>query len=114
MASYFDPYAALGVPPTATPDEVKQAYFQRVREHPPEREPETFKTIRAAYERVRDPDQRTETDMLLLQPYPAPERWPQPPALDLSIHREDLIALARALSDLERKEFREDFRKVRV
>ena len=63
---YVDPYAVLGVTRSATPAEIKQAYFALVRAHPPEREPETFKRIRAAYERLRDPERRTETDMLLL------------------------------------------------
>ena len=48
-----DPYAALGVAPTASDDEVKQAYFAQVRAHPPESDPQAFKRIRAAYERLR-------------------------------------------------------------
>ncbi len=31
-----DPYDTLGVPPTATPDEIARAYRQRLREHHPD------------------------------------------------------------------------------
>lgn len=114
MTSYTDPYAALGVTREATPDEVKQAYFKLVRQHSPERDPEAFKAIRAAYERVNTPDKRVEADMRLLQAYPAPTLWSAPAELDLDVHREDVIALARATSDVERTDFREDFRKVKI
>lgn len=109
--TYSDPYAALGVPHDATLEQIKDAYFKLVREHPPERDPETFKTIRAAYDRVRTAERRVEADLLLLQELPLPAEWRQP-SFDLSVHREDLLTAARALSDLERTDFRMDFRKV--
>jgi len=108
---YTDPYAVLGVTRAATPDAIKAAYFARVRAHPPEREPEAFKQIRAAYERLRDPERRAETDLLLLEPWPVPRRR-RPPALDLALHREDVLDAARALTDLGRTEWREHFAKV--
>lgn len=114
MDTYSDPYTILRIARTATADEVKQAYFALVRQHPPERDPETFKRIRAAYERLRSPDKRAETDMLLLQPWPAPRRTRRSGRLELSVHREDIIAAARAMSDLERSDFREDFREVKL
>ena len=114
MSGYIDPYAALDLTRAATPDEVKQAYFKLVRQHSPERDPEAFKAIRAAYERINTPAKRVETDMQLLRVYPVPARWPAPPDLDLGVHREDVIALARATNDVERTDFREDFRKVKV
>jgi curved DNA-binding protein CbpA len=114
MAPYNDPYAVLGLPRTATAAEIKQAYFTLVRAHPPEREPDTFKAIRAAYERLRDPEQRTETDMLLLTPWPESERKRRLPEPDLTLHREDVLAAARSLSDLERRDWREHYGKVEV
>ena len=108
---YTDPYAVLGVERAATPAAIKTAYFALVRAHPPEREPAAFKQIRAAYERLRDPERRAETDLLLLEPWPAPRRR-RPPALDLALHREDVLAAARALTDLERTDWREHFAKV--
>jgi curved DNA-binding protein CbpA len=114
MNIYVDPYAALGVARGAAQDEIKQAYFKLVRQHSPERDPEGFKAIRVAFERINTPEQRVEADMRLLQTVPAPARWPEPPPLDLRVHREDLIALARAASDVERTNFRDAFRKVKL
>lgn len=48
-----NPFAVLGVADTADDDAIKKAYLQRVREHPPERHPERFQAIRAAYEAVK-------------------------------------------------------------
>ena len=111
---YTDPYAALGVAPTATATEIKQAYFALVRAHPPERDPETFKRVRAAYERLRDPERRAETDMLLLRSWPEPARRRRVPKLDLEVHREDIAEAARALTDLVRTDWRKHYRKVRL
>ena len=58
-----DPYAELGLAETATEADIKQAYFAQVRAHPPETDSQGFKRIRAAYERLRTPEKRLETDM---------------------------------------------------
>ena len=117
-----DPYAVLGVDPAATLDEVKTAYFALVRAHPPERDPEAFKRIRAAYEQLRDPVKRLETDMLRLQVWPEPslkeifDNAEIDPARtrSVSIDPADVIRAARAMSDLGRHDFREDYREVNV
>ncbi len=117
-----DPYAVLGVDPAATPDEVKTAYFALVRAHPPERDPEAFKRIRAAYEQLRDPVKRLETDMLRLQVWSEPslkeilDNAEIDPARtpSVSIDPADVIRAARAMSDLGRHDFREDYREVNV
>ncbi len=109
---YTDPYSILEVPRTAGAAEIKAAYFRLVRAHPPERDPATFKRVRAAYERLRDPAQRTETDMLLLENWPEPTRRRRVPRLDLTVHPEDVLAAARALADLDRTDWREHFAKV--
>jgi curved DNA-binding protein CbpA len=111
---YIDPYVALGLTRAATAAEIKQAYFALVRAHPPEREPEAFKRIRAAYERLRDPERRAETDMLLLNEWPEPARRRRPPRLDLTLHRDDVIAAARSLTDLARTDWREHYGKVKL
>lgn len=111
-ASPVDPYAVLAIPRTASAEEVRRAYFALVRSHPPEREPDTFKRIRAAYERLRDPEQRLETDMLLPRPWSDPTPRRRLPPLDLAVHREDVIAVARAFSDLERSDWRHQFEKI--
>ncbi len=109
---YTDPYAVLGLSATATSAEIKGAYFALVRAHPPERDPETFKRVRAAYESVRDPAARVEADMRLLRPWPAPARAARPAAFDLSVHREDVIDVARSVTDLARMDWHEHYKKV--
>jgi curved DNA-binding protein CbpA len=111
---YIDPYEVLGIPRTASAAALKQAYFALVRAHPPERAPEMFKRIRAAYERVRDPSVRIETDMLLLERWPEPTRQRRPPKLDLSVQPADIISATRALTDLERTDWREHYGKVKL
>lgn len=65
-----NPYRVLGVERTATEAEIKQAYFALVREHPPERDPEGFKRIRAAYEKLRAGTERAQTNLLLIDEQP--------------------------------------------
>ncbi len=88
-----DAYAVLGIPRQAGEADIKRAYFEGVRRHPPEREPEKFQEIRDAYERLRTPEARARTNLFLLQP-PAelPGRRPEP--YDLTLRREDVVALA--------------------
>jgi len=111
--TYENPYAVLGLNRAATPDEIKQAYFFQVRQHPPEREPEAFKRIRAAYDQLKTPEKRVEADMRVLEDLP-PTRAVRLPELDLTIHAEDLLNLLKANTDLIRTHFREDFREVRL
>lgn len=48
-----NPFDLLGVAETADDDAIKKAYLHRVREHPPERDPDRFQAIRAAYEAIK-------------------------------------------------------------
>jgi len=109
---YSDPYAVLGLTRDATADQVKQSYFTLVRSHPPERDAAAFKRIRGAYERLRDVERRAETDMLLLVTWSGSGRTRRTPALDLTLHREDVLDIARALSDLSRTTWPEHLAKV--
>ena len=111
---YTDPYEILGITRTTTAAALKQAYFTLVRAHPPERDPEMFKQVRAAYERLRDPAARTESDMLLLERWPTPARQRRAPKLDLAVQPADVISAARALTDLERSDWREHYGKVKL
>jgi len=54
----------LGIPLNAGEEEIRAAYVQKVKEHPPDRSPEQFEKIRDAYETLRDPRRRMR-DMLL-------------------------------------------------
>jgi len=48
-----NPFVLLGVPETADDEAIKKAYLQQVRQHPPEREPEQFQSIRLAFEAIK-------------------------------------------------------------
>lgn len=58
-----DPYAVLGLSRNATEAEIKRAYLELVRRYPPERHPEEFKKIRAAYDRLKDRAERARLDL---------------------------------------------------
>lgn len=61
-----NPYKTLGVERNATEAEIKQAYFSLIRQHSPETDPEGFKRIRAAYEKLRAGGERAQTDLFLI------------------------------------------------
>jgi curved DNA-binding protein CbpA len=103
-----NPYAVLGLDRRASDAEIKKAYFRLVREYPPEREPDRFQEIRAAYEKIRSPEKRSRADLFLLQTPPElPNR--RQPSYDLSVHAEDVYLLALELG-LEYFPLRQDFR----
>lgn len=54
-ASPTDPFIILGVPRDASEAEVRARYLELVKQFPPEREPDKFRQIRAAYEAAKDP-----------------------------------------------------------
>ncbi len=104
-----DPYKVLGLARNANQSDIKKAYFGLVRQYPPETEQEKFREIRAAYEILRSPEKRAETDLFLLQaPIELPKRKLQ--GFDLGVKDEDIIAIAFELgvTDLSwSKEFEE-------
>jgi len=57
-------YRTLGVEETATPEDIKRAYYTLLRIHPPEKDPAGFKKIRAAYETLIDEKQRKQYDSI--------------------------------------------------
>jgi curved DNA-binding protein CbpA len=107
-----DPYRVLGVMQTADQAEIKRAYFGLIRQYPPETEADKFKLVRAAYEKIKDVQRRSETDLLLPQPPPA---W-QPSAddiqPDLAFYADDVLLALRRWGDLGRTDFHEDFREI--
>ena len=100
-----DPYAVLGLSRHASEADIKRAYFHLVRQFPPERQPERFRTIRTAYEQLRDPEQRARMDLFLVQP-PPPLPKQRRPSYDLGVHVDDLLTLAM---ELVRTPMQDDF-----
>lgn len=54
----MSPFVVLGVPHDVDDAALKKAYFRKVREHPPETDPEKFQAVQDAFEQLRDPDRR--------------------------------------------------------
>jgi curved DNA-binding protein CbpA len=95
-----NPYKTLGVERDATEAEIKQAYFALVRQHPPERDPEGFKRIRAAYEKLRSGGERAETDLFMVDDRDAERALENiqyldapPPAITAETIKSDLIEI---------------------
>jgi curved DNA-binding protein CbpA len=109
-----DPYAVLGLVRGASPREIKRAYFDLVRQYPPEQHPDAFKLIRAAYEKLRTADAKAETDLFLFQPPSAWESRKRKGKIDLDVHAEDVWLLLQQHGDLGRVDFRSDYRPVKL
>lgn len=114
MRDILDPYEVLGLIRGAAPEEIKQAYFSKVREFPPERDPQMFKQVRAAYDALRTPEAKSSTDLFLIHPPPDFAPQEELPDFDLDFHCEDWLVAARAASDLGRVDFRDDYRDVEL
>jgi len=106
-----NPYAVLGISRSASPEEIKRAYFDLVRKHPPERDPQGFKRIRLAYDSLKDSDKRSQTDLFLMNdPYGEfnlikEENFKYDRELDIKI-------AVYSFSDIGKKDFREDFNEI--
>ena len=48
-----NPFDVLAIAETADDEAIKKAYLQKVREYPPEHEPERFQAVRAAFEAIK-------------------------------------------------------------
>jgi curved DNA-binding protein CbpA len=59
-----DPYEVLGLASDADEAEIRRRYLELVRQFPPDRAPERFAAIRAAFDEVRDPARRLEAQIL--------------------------------------------------
>lgn len=58
-----DPYEVLGLAHDADEAVIRRRYLELVRQFPPDRAPERFAAIRAAYDEVRDPARRLEAQI---------------------------------------------------
>ncbi|WP_223636672.1 DnaJ domain-containing protein [Corallococcus sp. EGB] len=68
-----NPYEVLGVEKDADARAIKKAYFERVRQTPPETHPEDFRRLREAYELLSDPEARQAFDASAAQEADGPE-----------------------------------------
>jgi curved DNA-binding protein CbpA len=59
-----DPYEVLGLASDADESEIRRRYLELVREFPPDRAPDRFAAIRAAFDEIRDPARRLEARVL--------------------------------------------------
>lgn len=59
----MNPYEVLEIDDGADAGEVRHAYLEAVRRHPPDRDPEGFQRVREAYETLRDPGKRSEIEL---------------------------------------------------
>jgi len=81
-----DYYAALGVPETATSDQIKKAHRKLAREHHPDRNPgdpkaeERFKEVQQAYDVLGDAQKRKEYDALRRDPFAGRDPFGRPGA----------------------------------
>ncbi len=88
-----NPYKVLELDRNSSQSDIKKAYFKLVRQYPPETQQEKFQEIRIAYETLRSPERRSETDLFLLQaPMPLPKRHQK--SFDLEVKDEDIISIA--------------------
>ena len=109
-----DPYAVLGLSRSASPREVKRAYFELVRQYPPETNAETFKIIRSAYEKLQTDEARAETDLFLFQSPPAWSPRKRLRKLDLTVDAQDVEMILQAFGDLAIADFKADYRPVKI
>lgn len=107
-----DPYRVLGVSSTATQIDIKRAYFALIRQYPPETEADTFKIIRGAYEKIKDVQRRSETDIFLPQPPPNWTGLIEPPEFDTRFYPQDVLTALRDWGDLGRTNFETDFKEI--
>lgn len=61
-----DPLQALGLPSTASEQEIRARYLELVRKYPPDSEPTRFAEIRAAYDDLSDPRRRLQRELFAL------------------------------------------------
>jgi curved DNA-binding protein CbpA len=63
MIPMNDPYETLGLTQDAGEAEIRRRYLELVREFPPDRAPERFAAVHAAYEALRDPARRLQAQL---------------------------------------------------
>ena len=109
-----DPYVVLGLSRSADTREIKRAYFTLVRQYPPETSADSFKLIRAAYEKLQTGQAKAETDLFLFQPPPGWQPRKRLRKLDLAFDPQDVWRLLQTYGDLGHTDFTADTRPVKI
>ena len=63
-----NPYEIMGLGAGASESEIRQRYLELVREFPPDRAPERFAAVHAAYASLRDPALRLYAQLFSIDP----------------------------------------------
>lgn len=84
-SAFDDPYLILGVPREASEAEIRARYLELVKQFPPDRAPDKFREIRAAFEAAKDP--LVIARRLIEPPHPGEE----PPSWDAAIEAQRQI-----------------------
>ena len=85
----------LGVDRESSKDAVRRAYLALTKKHKPDRDPEGFRRVREAFERLdRGADARPVAFDVALESAPRVERTPSPPAAQEPLSAPDLVDAA--------------------
>jgi curved DNA-binding protein CbpA len=90
-----NPYRVLNVPRTADDETVRRSYLGLIRRFPPQREPEAFKRIQAAYEAIRDLRARIRHEVFTPSLGESLEEWIEEIRAERRSGRLGLVALRR-------------------
>ncbi len=106
------PYEVLGVVETASTEEIRAAYLSKVRQFPPEREPEGFKRVQKAYSVLKDAARRKALDLSVFRRSLDPDSAPVAVPDFGGLFRERVFLLLLASSDLYVDDFARYYGKV--
>ena len=94
-------YQSLGLEPGSDLKTVKRAYRRKVSLHPPDRDPEGFRSVREAFELISNPYSRVDTLLYSEVPLVPPPELPEDEekrADPVQFHR---LLLKRAVQELD-------------
>ena len=60
----MNPFTLLELAESATDEQIKAAYLNKVRQYPPEHYPQQFQQIQAAYQQIKDSSARIQYQLL--------------------------------------------------